>query len=376
MARIIYALSGQGRGHTSRVIAISGELRARGHEVTFCCGGTAGDILLRRGEPVIQVPALRQIMESNELRLLQTLVRNRDAIGKQHAIITDLADTFAAYAPHLVIVDFEAFAPRAADRIGVPVVSFNHQQIITESRYSLPLKFRMDAVISELVVRMIAPKNPVLTIITSFFYPALRTPETTTYVPPIIRPAVQRLTPHRGEHVLVYYNHADGAEQVLRTLRKVDAPFIVYNFDHPRSGHPYPNIHFKDPCIDEFLNDLAGSRAVISTAGFTLMSEALYLGKPLLVAPNRGIFEQTLNALFLEREGLGVAVIDHPLTEHDVTHFLANHSAYERQLERLVTCGNKQGVARIEGILDGTVPVRLPVPEATLTLDAPYGVMT
>ncbi len=35
MARIIYALSGQGRGHTSRVIAISDELRRRGHEVVF-----------------------------------------------------------------------------------------------------------------------------------------------------------------------------------------------------------------------------------------------------------------------------------------------------------------------------------------------------
>ena len=56
MARIIYALSGQGRGHTSRVIAISDELRRRGHEVMFCCGGTAQEILETQGEPVLPQP--------------------------------------------------------------------------------------------------------------------------------------------------------------------------------------------------------------------------------------------------------------------------------------------------------------------------------
>ena len=56
MARIIYALSGQGRGHTSRVMAISDALRRRSHEVMFCCGGTAQEILKAQGEPVLPVP--------------------------------------------------------------------------------------------------------------------------------------------------------------------------------------------------------------------------------------------------------------------------------------------------------------------------------
>ena len=58
MARILYALSGQGRGHTSRVLAVSEALQARGHEVHFACGGQAREILTAQGHSVLAVPAL------------------------------------------------------------------------------------------------------------------------------------------------------------------------------------------------------------------------------------------------------------------------------------------------------------------------------
>ncbi|MEX0822086.1 MAG: glycosyltransferase family protein [Rhodothermales bacterium] len=360
MARIIYALSGQGRGHASRVMAVSDALRARGHEIVFCCGGTSRDILTMKDEAVIEVPSLRQVMEGNKVCIFQTVHANWDSIVHLDRIVTDLADTFAIVDPDLVITDFEAFSHRAADRLGVPVVSFNHQQIVTETRYRLDWQYRWGAGLTGLVIRLIVPPSPELTLITSFFYPPLRRPDRVKLVPPIIRPAVQNLVPTRGEHILVYYNHTDGAEHVLRTLRNVDAPFVAYNFDPPGGGHRYPNVRFKEPCIDEFLSDLASSRGVISTAGFTLTSETLFLGKPLLVVPNRGIFEQTLNALFLKREGLGEAVIDRPLTEEDVTSFLDGHSTFEERLEAHATCGNDHAVEAIEGVLSRHTAVSTP----------------
>lgn len=332
-------------------MAISDELRARGHEIVFCCGGTASEILTRKEEPVIPVPPLRQVMEGNEVRILQTLRSNWNSIVNLDQIVSDLARKFEAFEPDLVITDFEAFSHRAADRLNLPVISLNHQQIVTETQYSLPLKYRFDAAMTSLAVRLIAPEDPEHVLITSFFYPDLKNPEKTTLVPPIIRPAVQELTPTRDDHVLVYYNSTEGAEHVLQTLREVDAKFIVYNFVPPEDD--FPNVRFKEPCIDEFLQDLASSRAVLSTAGFTLTSEALYLGKPLLVVPNRGVFEQTLNALFLERDGLGAAVLDRSLTAEDVTTFLANGSRFERVLRGRASCGNEEAIACIERVLSG-----------------------
>ena len=48
-----------------------------------------------------------------------------------------------------------------------------------------------------------------------------------------------------------------------------------------------------------------------------LLAVAFYLGKLLLVVPTQGLLEQTLNALFLQREHRGHAVIDRPLTVPD-----------------------------------------------------------
>jgi UDP:flavonoid glycosyltransferase YjiC (YdhE family) len=90
---------------------------------------------------------------------------------------------------------------------------------------------------------------------------------------------------------------------------------------------------------------------VICTAGFTLISEALYLGKPLLVVPNQGIFEQTLNALFLQRQGLGQAVLDRPLAADDVKDFLKARNTYCELLSDYERCGNHQAVDCIEDIL-------------------------
>lgn len=368
MARIVYALSGQGRGHTSRVIAISDALRQKGHDILFCCGGTAREILESQGEPVLPVPPLRQVMESNEVRFAETMRCNLHEVLTLSDTVTDLADAFNDYRPELLITDFEAFSPRAARRIGLPVISFNHQQIVTETEYDLPPRYWFHAAVTSFAIWLIAPSQPEHLLITSFFFPPLKHPAYTTLVPPIIRPAVQALTPSRGDHVLVYYNHTDGAQHVLNTLRQVDARFVVYNFETPEDPEAYPNLQFKAPSLDGFLADLATSRAVICTAGFTLMSEALFLGKPLLVVPNRGIFEQTINALFLEQEGLGAAVLDRPITTDDVKAFLAARHAYEARLEVRNACGNEQAIACIEDVL-------LRLKPRTHTRPAPHGDM-
>lgn len=356
MARIIYALSGQGRGHTSRVIAISDELRRAGHELLFCGGGTAREILGSEGERMLSVPPLRQVIEGNQLRFFSTIACNWESIVGMTGIITQLADEFASFKPHLLITDFEAFSPRAAQRIGLPVLSFNHQQVVTETRYELPPRFRMNAILTGAAIRLIAPRNPAHVLITSFFYSPLKRPERTTLVPPIIRPVIQSISPVRGSHVLVYFNHPKGAEYVLDVLRQVDAPFVVYNFDKPERPEDYPNVVFKQPSLNGFLEDLASCRAVISTAGFTLTSEALFLGKPLLVAPNDGIFEQTINAIFLEREGLGRTVIGRPITVRDVTAFLDQHTIYEGRLQNRNNSGNEHAVACIEKVLSRCMP--------------------
>jgi uncharacterized protein (TIGR00661 family) len=291
-------------------------------------------------------------MEANRFRVGATVRRNWKRVVCGARITRRLARAFAAQQADLLITDFEAFSPRAARRIGLPVLSFNHQQVVTETRYRLPVGHWPAAAMTAAAITAIAPSRPRHVLLTSFFYPELRHSERTTLVPPIIRPAVQNLEPEHGDHVLVYFNQTQGAGAVLDALRRVDVPFVAYNFGKPERPERYSNITFKQPSLEGFLGDLARSRAVLCTAGFTLISEGLYLGKPLMVAPNGGIFEQTLNARFLEKEGLGEAAAPgDTLTASDVRSFLKRAPRYAQRLDGFEARGNEAAVACIEDVL-------------------------
>jgi len=360
MARIIYALSGQGRGHASRVIAISDELRKSGHEILFCCGGTSKQVLESRGEHVLDVPALRHQVNGNKLRPLHTLYRNFQYIINRRKIISDLTARFAAFKPDLLITDFEAFSSRAARHLKVPVISFDHQHIVTETKYTLPPHSWLDAVITAFTIKLIAPKKPEHILISTFFYPPLKKPHRTTLIPPIIRDEIQKVKPQRGDHVVVYFNQSEGTEQFLETLSRIEKRFVIYNFSIPARADRYRNLEFKKPSIKGFLHDLATCHSVICTAGFTLISEVLYLGKPALVMPNGGILEQTLNAIFLEQSGLGVGIIDRPITVQDILTFFDNCSVYEARLKSYSACGNSSAVMHIQRILASIKPMLYP----------------
>ena len=309
MARILYALNGQGRGHTSRALAVAHVLRQRGHEVVFCCGDPAASRLQQRHEPVLDVPAPRELVRGNRVRLLATARHNLPLAVRTPTIVEALAERMRELAPDLVVSDFEPFAPRAARRLGIPAVALSHQQVITETRCHVPLRFAASAAFNRLGIGIMTPRGLFeRVIVPSFFFPPLRAGRSADLVPPILRPEVLAARPHRGEHVLVYVNHPAGSERLLGALRRVEAAFVVYNVPPPDRPEAYPNLTFRSPS-PRFVDDLAAARAVVCTAGFTLISEALYLGKPVLALPNRGFFEQALNALYLRRSGRGAAVL-------------------------------------------------------------------
>jgi hypothetical protein len=57
-----------------------------------------------------------------------------------------------------------------------------------------------------------------------------------------------------------------------------------------------------------FQRDLATAETVVANAGFELASEALHLGKTLVVSPLRGQMEQQANALACEQLGLAAII--------------------------------------------------------------------
>ncbi len=280
-------------------------LRARGHRVTFCGGGTARTVLEDLGETVIAAPTLRQVMRWNRLLLLTTGARNAWTVLTSKRIVSRLTDAIREVGPDLVISDFDAFAHRAARHLGIPVVTVDHQQIVTETRPDPPVVDPFSQFVASNAVKRIIARRPERRLISTFFRPPLRDPSRATYVGPILRSEIHDLEATTGEHILVYVNGAVRPDRLVAALSPSRARFVVYGVED--AGRVEGGVEFRAPSHGQFLEDLASSRAVICTAGFTLISESLQLGKPVLAVPNGGIYEQALNAAYLERQGRGHA---------------------------------------------------------------------
>jgi uncharacterized protein (TIGR00661 family) len=141
----------------------------------------------------------------------------------------------------------------------------------------------------------------------TFFFPPVRRHlrPRTTLVAPILRDVVSRATPTLGEEVLVYQT-SPNHESLIAALGELSrSRFVVYGMGERPSTK---NVRFRPFDEAAFVADLASSRAVIANGGFTTVSEALYLGKPVLSIPVQGQHEQELNASYLTELGVGARV--------------------------------------------------------------------
>ena len=143
-----------------------------------------------------------------------------------------------------------------------------------------------------------------------------------------MRDAIMELEPYNGEHVLVYQT-SDSNWRLLDILKEFDDEFIVYGFHQEGRDE---NLRFKNFNEDEFFQDLARARAVIANGGFTLISEALYLGKPVLSVPVKKQFEQILNAIYMDR--LGYGEFHEEVEMEDIERFLSRSQEYRKNIKK------------------------------------------
>jgi len=130
-------------------------------------------------------------------------------------------------------------------------------------------------------------------VVINFFKVPLRI-DSAVLAPPVVRPVVAELKPAHGDHILLYSTIGENPDRLRELLSKFsDHKFLIYGFDKT-FGSPldYKNCTFKKRSTESFLNDLASARGVIASAGFSLISECLYLKKKMLLQPVAGQYEQ------------------------------------------------------------------------------------
>ena len=137
------------------------------------------------------------------------------------------------------------------------------------------------------------------------------------------------------------------SDKLRETLFKFpDQKFLIYGFN---KAVEVRNCVFKERSTEGFLRDLAASRGVIASAGFSLMSECLYLRKRMLLLPLAGQYEQILNAYYAERLGLGVSSMW--LDQAVLSRFLDQIDGPMPQDDRILWPDNQKFFEALQGIL-------------------------
>jgi uncharacterized protein (TIGR00661 family) len=345
--KILYGVVGEGMGHATRSRVILNHL-VKNHEVQIVVSGRAHAYLSRYFLDVVEIQGLHMAYENNEVD------RSRTFWELLKGLPSMLSENFEAFIrmserfqPDVVISDFESFAYTFGQHHALPVISIDNMQILNrcELEVDIPEQYADDFQIAKAIVKGKLP-GCYHYLITTFFFPPIRK-ERTGLFPPILRDEVLAAPRTVEDHLLVYQT-ATTNEALLKILEEVRVPCRVYGFG--RSEKLSEWVQLRAFSEDGFIRDLASCRGVLATGGFSLMGEAVYLGKPLLAVPLRKQFEQILNALYLKR--LGYGEYHDALTPEAVRGFMGRLDGYAAALRNHHQDGNTLILSALDGLLE------------------------
>lgn len=273
--KLAISINGQGRGHLTRMTAL-GQLLAKDHELYFWCPEKYHDFLRAHfpDSPVFSIPYYHFVLDGGRIDLIKTGVSNFGNLIDSVATTGDIADQLRLLNIDILISDFEPFVPKAARKLGLPIIQLNHPGVVLKNPGLTP-----EILLAKMISNSMMGEYDVK-IISSFYKGD---------VGPIIRPGIRNARPCRENHYVVYV-FPSILDQVSAELDRIGG--LDYRV-------------FPDP-REDFVKSLVSCRGVITNAGHQLLSESLHLEKPIFSIPFEGQFEQKLNAEMLFLSGRGI----------------------------------------------------------------------
>lgn len=282
--KILYGVQGTGNGHIARSRVMSEAFKQTDIEVQFLFSGrdkakyfsmeSFGDYQTRRG--------FTFETEQGQVNYVKTALNNNLMTFYNEVRQLDLS----AY--DLVINDFEPISAWAAKRQGIPCIGISHQNAF---RHQVPIKGA--SWLDKTIIGRFAPAD---------YYLGLHWYH---FDQPILPPIVYRSDQHTSnEHFILVYLPFENVDDMLELLcRFSKQAFVCYHPLVVEECH-IENVELRPLCHQGFQSHLHRCDGVIANGGFELPSEALSIGKKLLLKPLTGQFEQQSNVATLENLGL------------------------------------------------------------------------
>jgi uncharacterized protein (TIGR00661 family) len=286
--KILYGVQATGNGHITRARAMRKALSTHQLDVDYLFSGREKQDLFDMEEfgNFRCHSGLTFVTEAGSVKPIATVLNSSPLQLIRDIRSLDLNDY------DLVLTDFEpitAWAARKQNKISIAV---GHQYAFD---HNIPKRGNNPA--TGLFMKYFAPAKVRLGLHWHHFGQPILPPIADTH----------KQAPQSIKNKIIVYLGFEKTEAVIDYLKPIkDFDFFIYAAIDKAEDRD--NIKLRPLSRDGFQKDLADCNGVITNAGFELASEAIHLGKKLLVKPLKGQMEQLSNAEALDRLKLGISM--------------------------------------------------------------------
>jgi uncharacterized protein (TIGR00661 family) len=313
--RFLFLIQGEGRGHLTQALSFAALLKKEQHELVGVVVGKSPRrqvpefFLQKIGTTVTSVESPNFETDGLEKKILlgKTIRKNLGklptywtSLQKIHALVQELQ-------PEVIVNFYEPLAG-LYNLLFAPKIAFwaiGHQYLEKHPEFTFAPNRGLEKFLFRLHTRLTALGASERLALS--FLPN-KDSNGVHVVPPLLRQEVKELTVSQEDFFLTYMVNPGYAEEVLTFARNNPEVHIKAFWDKKGAAeneYPLPNLSFHQVNDQKFLVAMAACKGLLCTAGFESVCEAMYLGKPVVMVPIAGQYEQACNALDGEQSGAG-----------------------------------------------------------------------
>jgi uncharacterized protein (TIGR00661 family) len=306
--KFIFFIQGEGRGHLTQAIALNEILIKQGHEVVAVVIGMSerreipNYVRAHFNCPIERLDSPNFVTDKKNkgIKIPASVTHAILNLKKYKRSLDQIKILLKVYRVDVVLNFFDPLVGLyyLTNKSDIPHICIAHQYIYHHEKFKFPRGRFTDRVALKWFTGLTSYKaNKRLAL--SFYELPQSKDEKICVVPPLLREELFKKMPRQKEFYLIYLVNNGYLEDILSWHRK-NPDKILYCFTDknllPPMNDVGTNFHFHQLDDKKFLEMMSEAKALVSTAGFESVCEAMYLNKPVLMVPVQGHFEQYCNA--------------------------------------------------------------------------------
>lgn len=317
--KYLFIIQGEGRGHMTQALSLAKILRSAGHEICHVIVGKSE----RRSIPAfftekIQAPITHLdspnfVTDKNQksVKPFRTVVYSLLKAPVYQKSLHEMDEIVKKHQPDVIInfYDFLGGLYQFSKRPKAKFICIAHQFLLAHPEFTFPPKRPIDR-LSLIMGNKIASLGADKILGLSFQHFEDLPKKKLFVVPPLLRDEVKKVTTSQGDHFLVYMVNPGYSTEVEAFHTKHKEQPLHCFWDKKDMPNPYvidENLHFHQLDDNHFIEKMASAKGYVTTAGFESVCEAMYMGKPILMVPVAGHYEQACNAVDAIKAGAGIS---------------------------------------------------------------------